>query len=371
LIFRLDEAFPMQSRERWSAFRAGVLPVAGVSVIFACLAFSGTARAQVKGKSKAETKDAKAKGVAAVLEKMRTAAGMSEPSERPAEVLIEGKVERNGVTADYSLRSASTGMFLQSAEGPLPSKIGFNGKDYWSTDFTGMPLRLALHDLDRNRLLLGMQTGQWLSGADGITLATSKTKPGRDEVMIEVKQGRLKAELHVSRTTWLPKSLNCAGVSGPENWTFADYREFGGLKVPGTVTIALGDETEIYRVGSIRPAPRAPASVYDVVGRPNDTEFDAVASPGLVVKRAMTGHILVRPKIDGQEVGWFVFDSSAGANVIDATVASNLKLERLGSTTVTSVTGNEPSSIFRAKSLALGPMTIARPLLVTMKLANV
>jgi hypothetical protein len=85
----------------------------------------------------------------------------------------------------------------------------------------------------------------------------------------------------------------------------------------------------------------------------------------------MTGHILVRPKIEGQEVGWFIFDSSAGANVIDATAASKLKLERLGATAVTSVMGNEPSSIFRAKSLALGPMTIARPFLVTMNMANI
>ncbi len=361
----------MQSRERRLAFRASVVSVTGVSVILACLAFTGTARAQVKVKGKAGAKDAKAEGVAAIIEKMRSAAGMSKPSGRPAEVLIEGKVQRNGLTADYSLRFASAGMFLQSAEGPLPSKIGFNGKDYWSTDFTGMPLRLALHDLDRNQLLLGMQTGQWLSRADGIIVSASKTKPGRDEVVLEVKQGRLKTELHVSRDTWLPRSLNCSDVSGPENWTFADYREIGGMKVPGAVTIALADVTEIYRVESIRPAPSAPASVYDTVARPTDTRFDAVAPPGLVVKRAMTGHILVRPKIDGHEVGWFIFDSSAGANVIDAKVAANLKLERLGSTAVTSVKGNEPSLIFRARSLALGPMTIASPFLVTMNLANV
>ncbi len=354
----------MLSRDRCPAFRGCVVSAAGVSVIVTCLAFEPPARAQVKAKGKAE-------GAAAILEKMRTAAGTAKPAGRPAEILIEGKVQRNGLTSDYSLRFASAGMFLQSVEGPLPSKVGFNGKECWSTDLSNMPMRLQLRDLDRNRLLVELQTGQWLARADGEALASSRVRPSRDEMAIDVKQGRFKVELRVSRETWLPKSLNCGSISGAETWAFADYRDFGGLKVPGTVTVTLAGDTEIYRVGSIRPAPTAQASVYDMAARPDDTRFDAAARSGLSVKRAMTGHILVRPRIDGQETGWFIFDTCAGSNVIDASVAANLKLERLGSSIVTSVMGNEPSSIFRARSLTLGPMTTERPLFVTMNMVNI
>ncbi len=360
----------MQSRDRCLAFRGAALSAAGVFVIVACLANPGTARAQVTVKEKEKAK-VKAEGAAAILEKMRGAAGTLEPSSRPVELLIEGKAQRSGLTSDYSLRFASKGTFVQSVLGPLPSKVGFNGKECWSTDFGGMPLRLVLHDLDRNQLLIGLQTGQWLARADGATVAIARKKAGRDEVVLDVKQGRLKAELRVSRETWLPKSLNCSGVSGPESWTFADYREFDGQKVPGTVTVALAGETETYRVGSIGSAPTAPASVYDMAARPDDTRFDAAAPPGLSVKRAKTGHVLVRPVIDGQEIGSFILDTSAGANVIDAAAAAKLKLERLGSASVTNIMGNEPSSIFRAKSLVLGPMTIARPVFVTMGMGNI
>lgn len=284
----------MLSRDRCPAFRGCVVSAAGVSVIVTCLAFEPPARAQVKAKGKAE-------GAAAILEKMRTAAGTAKPAGRPAEILIEGKVQRNGLTSDYSLRFASAGMFLQSVEGPLPSKVGFNGKECWSTDLSNMPMRLQLRDLDRNRLLVELQTGQWLARADGEALASSRVRPSRDEMAIDVKQGRFKVELRVSRETWLPKSLNCGSISA--TWAFADYRDFGGLKVPGTVTVTLAGDTEIYRVGSIRPAPTAQASVYDMAARPDDTRFDAAARSGLSVKRAMTGHILVRPRIDGQEPG--------------------------------------------------------------------
>ena len=239
----------MQSSDRSSPIRAGIAWTAVVSVIVTFLADSGAARAQVKSG-----------GVTTILESMRRAADRPDSSGRPAEILIEGKADHNESTSDYTLRF-STGpreMFLQKVAGPLPGEIGFNGKECWSTDATGMPLRLELHDLDRNRLVLALQTGRWLvEHADAKTVALAKAKGARDEVVLEIKQGRLKAELHVSRETWLPKSLECSGVSAAEICTFADYRDFAGLKLPGTVTVDTGGPTEIYRVGTIRPAPGA------------------------------------------------------------------------------------------------------------------
>ena len=74
-----------------------------------------------------------------------------------------------------------------------------------------------------------------------------------------------------------------------------------------------------------------PADVYDpVTKRPDDTRFDTAMSPDIAVKRAMTGHILVRPKVDGQEIGWFIFDTGAAATMIDAAAAEKLKLEAAG-----------------------------------------
>ena len=326
------------------------------------LAGSGAVRAQVKSG-----------GVTAILESMRRAADQPNSTGRPAEILIEGKTDRSGLTSDYTLRftTGSREMFLQKIAGPLPGEIGFNGKECWSTDLSGMPLRLELRDLDRNRLWLALQTGQWLAHADGKTVAVAKTKGARDEVVLEIKQGRLKAELRVARDTWLPKSLRQSGNSGENMWTFADYRDFAGLKLPGTVTVDTPGETEIYRVGSIQSAPQAPTSVYDIVARPDDTRFDPAAGPGVVAKRATTGHLLVQPRIDGREIGWFIFDTTAAANLIDPNAATMLKLERLRSAAVSSMMGTQQSSILRAGSLVLGPMTMAKPLFVTMDLSAI
>jgi hypothetical protein len=352
----------MQTRDRSSTIRASIAWAAGVSVIATFLAGSGAARAQVKSSD-----------VTTILESMRRAADQPDSKGRPAEILIEGKADRSGLTSDYTLRftTGSREMFLQIIAGPLPGEIGFNGKECWSTDLSGMPLRSELRDLDRNRLLLALETGQWLAHADAKTVTLAKAKPARDEVVLEIKQGRLKGELRVSRATWLPKSLKRSGSSDDNMWTFTDYRGFAGLKLPGTVTINTPGETEIYRVGSIQPAPQAPASVYDIVARPDDTRFDAAAGPGVVARRATTGHLLVQPRIDGREIGWFIFDTTAAANLIDPKTAAMLKLERLGSAAVSSMMGTEQSSILRAGSLVLGPMTMAKPLFVTMDLGAI
>ena len=142
--------------------------------------------------------------------------------------------------------------------------------------------------------------------------------------------------------------------------------------MPGTFTITQAGQTETYHVESIRPAPAAPTSVYDfLVTRPDDTKFDPATSPDLVVKRAKTGHALVRPKVDGQEIGWFIFDTGASGTVIDPTAAAKLNLKAIGTSVVTSPRGNEQSSVFQVTSLALGPISIAKPFLVTMDLGPV
>jgi Aspartyl protease len=347
----------MSTRATSSHFRPILTCLAALPLGWACFGFDRAYPAQVK-----------VDDVATVLASMRQAAGRPVLSGRPAELLVEGKVDRAGLTSDFSLRFAPAGMFLETIAGRLPGQLGFNGKVCWSTDLSGMPERLELHDLDRNRLWFGMRTGQWLSTAN---VDLSKAKVPRDEVILDIKQGRFKAKVHVSRDTWLPKSLDSAGVEGPETWTFADHRRFAGLNLPGKVTRKQAGQTETYRVVSIRPAPEASAAVYDEVTRPDDTVYNPAAPADVPLKRVMTGHLLVRPQIDGRDIGWFIFDTGAAGNVIDPKAMAKLRLEPLGTAGVTSVRGNEPSSIVQATSIALGPMTVAKPFFVTMELGYI
>jgi hypothetical protein len=87
------------------------------------------------------------------------------------------------------------------------------------------------------------------------------------------------------------------------------------------------------------------------------------------LKRAMSGHLLVHPLVDGHDVGWFILDSGAGQICIDPTVADELDLERFGSVPAVGVAGAVEASYRLGTSLQLGPMTLDDPVFVELDLS--
>ena len=135
-------------------------------------------------------------------------------------------------------------------------------------------------------------------------------------------------------------------TSGKGRWSYPDRVDSSRASVPG---------------GRLRPGD-------DPTGRhPVRTSWRPLTY--IEVKRARTGHVLVRPKVDGLDLGWFIFDTGAGGTILDPKAATKLKLEPVGAETVTSFLGTVPSSILRAASLELGSMTVSRPFFMTMDLA--
>ena len=104
----------MSMRATSSHSRPVLSCLAVLSLGWACFGFDRACPAQVK-----------ADDVATVLASMRQAAGRPVLSGRPVELLIEGKVDREGLTSDFSLRFAPAGMFLETLAGPLagPARV--------------------------------------------------------------------------------------------------------------------------------------------------------------------------------------------------------------------------------------------------------
>jgi hypothetical protein len=129
------------------------------------------------------------------------------------------------------------------------------------------------------------------------------------------------------------------------------------------------------QIQSMSQVPSTPASsqFYEPINaRPHDARFDPGVSPRLEVKRAPTGHLLVHPRVDGIDVGWFIFDTGAGSSaVLDPSAATRLKLKHLGSSSITSMMGSVRTTIMRGHSLEIGPVTLEKPFLVEMDLGFV
>ena len=92
--------------------------------------------------------------------------------------------------------------------------------------------------------------------------------------------------------------------------------------------------------------------------------IDSDAPAALEVRKARSGHLLVRPRFDGEEVGWLMFDTGAPVTTISPTKAAQLGLEEVGVTQLGGA-GSKISSVrlLRAAGLELGPLVLENPLL--------
>ncbi len=107
-----------------------------------------------------------------------------------------------------------------------------------------------------------------------------------------------------------------------------------------------------------RPAAQAPA--------PGAASFDESAPTALEVKRAPTGHVLVRCSVNGSEPGWFIFDTGAGISLISTPHVEPLGLRAAGQIEAVGIGGGEAAGLVAADSLAVGPLTLRdNPMLVT------
>jgi hypothetical protein len=305
---------------------------------------------------------------AEVLARVRGAVGWDEA----VSLLIEGDVEAFGSKGRYSLRTGSGGRFVERVEAPLGGSVGDDGTTGWKVDWSGMPRRLEEWERDADRLFLWACTGQWLDPAAPVVTRIKPQDDGGVVVLaVGVKGGRPEAEFRIDRATWLPRSLTCKGAQGTDVLEFSRYLEHRGRKVAGTVTRRNeGILVSSYEVTSVRPAPAVEGDPFaPVTARPDDTRYDRKAPGTVRLERAKTGHLLVYVTVDGDEPCAFILDSGAGATVVARDTARKLGLAAVGRMPLRSIFGTVPAPVYRARTLSLGPVTVANPYLVEMDLA--
>jgi hypothetical protein len=304
-----------------------------------------------------------------ILTSMRKAAGSAALKQQTGDLLISGRSTESGSAAEFRLHFTSGDRFLEKVEGPLGETRGCNDSCCWKFDRSGVSRTLELSDRDGCELLTRIQTGQWLANVDAKNVVVAANEGDPRTAILHVHQGRLKARLYVNRSTWLPESLVWSDIAGEHAWTFRTYRDDLGWKVPATIAMTTAGKPDgSYEVSSVSRE-SANATNYDrVETKWDNVHFNSKSSPRLDVKRAKMGQLLVHPKIDGQSLGWFVFDTGSSATILHVAPAARVKLTSTTSAPTVTAFGTSQSSLGRATSLELGPMVIDKPFLVTMDL---
>lgn len=304
-----------------------------------------------------------------VLGRIREALGIEPLQQHKRGIVLEGAATQNGREGPYRLQFTPGGReFARRIEGGIVEAVSFNGKVGWGLDWSGRPWRLELGDLEVAQMAVWVQSGQWLGTGIplDIRLAPSAADQGPVALELEIRGGRLRAELLVDRTTWRPSLLRHRPQGSVESWEFRDYKPALGGIVPHTVVHHLGEHVDTYMVQSVREATVAEGTSRAelTAPRPDDTRFDSAIAAEVPLKRTPTGHVLVRPKVNGRDVGWFILDTGCGLGMLIAPgAAAGLELASAGELEIHGAGKASKGVLKTASTFSLGPITIARPVL--------
>jgi predicted aspartyl protease len=98
------------------------------------------------------------------------------------------------------------------------------------------------------------------------------------------------------------------------------------------------------------PAPLVRAARYRV-----QRTLDPARSGPVEARLGGDGHLWVKPRVNGKDIGWFMLDTGKTGMSIDPDVARKLGLDPIGETELYGVGGTAKGELFRLASFDLGP----------------
>lgn len=308
-----------------------------------------------------------------VLDKARHALGTAHLRALPDGMQLDGTLEtRRGATTDVALVFDASSRFAHHVLGEGSSSFGFDGEVAWLEAADGGAGELADDDAVRLLATTWFLTGQWLQDDSPVLLALARETDDTWIVSFEVPLGRrLAGEVLVARGTGFPRAFRWDDGEVHVEHQLIGFREFEGVRLPRRV-VKREAGVRASQWNFLTGAP-ADAGALDraATSRGATARFLPDVSPTLTVKRLNTGHLLVKPRIDGEDVGWFLLDSGSAGMLLSENDADRLDLESFGDTRVHGVAGSFEGRFARAASLQLGPLVLERPLFTVVDMTTV
>jgi len=287
---------------------------------------------------------------------------MAVSSEVPwSETVLTGTADFRGVSSNYKLQFQDGGRFYQRIESKLGQTLGCDGKNFWQIDSSGATRHLAFEDVDRVETVLLLLTDHWLDPSAPVELKVDgpAQSNGFYTVHLSLRVSGLEESITIDPATWLPSAAEFEIASSKTTIALSDWRAAGSVNVPFLATVTDEGLTDTYRVEDARRATDSQSSAYSMpILIPTDVAYDAAIPAIVESKRAPSGHVLLHPKVNGKDIGWFILDSGADSMIIDRLSADSLSLPKIGKESVVGVGGAVQEPFRTATEFSLGPASM-------------
>jgi len=236
---------------------------------------------------------------------------------------ILGSIETGGLKGTYERWTTSHGEFRTAVDlsGAFRQTNIFDGQKGWVLDMSG-----TVHELSGDTLKTLISASYEAS----YSFLFSGRIPGQVDFVGEdsdldtyilrlmPENGRV-VMVYLDRETFLPSREEASAPMGNRVIHFSDWRDFGGIKLPGTVRQS-GSDTRFDAVITTEKVEINLPIAADLFEKPNKVaeqiHFAGGAREAAVPAEVYGDHILVPVSVNGSKAAWFFLDSGAGMSVV-------------------------------------------------------
>lgn len=292
------------------------------------------------------------------------------------------KDEKDSATSDTNGRRLSFGAAGEFREDSLPTSprpFGFDGHFAWQPDRSGFPTPVPQRLREKLLLPAWFRSYWWLNERAPLVwqIVPAATDEKYITLALQLENGLVGAQVTIDRTTWLPQKLVVEYERGPYTVTVRDYQARLGILFPQRVVINYRNADTEFQVASITELLPSARSLFQAPPAPADTTFDNSQPAALAVAQGVPfaggadGHFYVRPRVNGQDFGWFHFDTGGDALHIDTKLADELKMPILGKSQTMGADGRPREvTIRQGQTFQLGRMIYRNPIFLAMDLSD-
>ncbi|MFT3878948.1 MAG: aspartyl protease family protein [Gemmatales bacterium] len=308
-----------------------------------------------------------------IMQRVRQAMNFSLEKIPEAGMILEGKSTSSGIPANTRMHFNRQGHFLQQTDSVLGTTLfGYDGKDVWSKDYDGESNILELSKRRENLLLGALYSGLWIDKSSGMAYTFAKDLALPDQYLLQFSHepSQLTGTISIDKESLLPRKCKFTSVTG--EYVIVTWKEtmsYEGMKWPRYIEITIGDTKDSYQWESATAANKTDVNPFrPQISPPTNVTFDASKNALLEVKKANDGDLLVRPLVNGQDVGWFLLGIGTEGIVLHERTAKKLGLETYGDGESQTIGGKVKANWSRLKTISLGRMTLQNPLVYNVEL---
>ena len=317
---------------------------------------------------------------------------------------IWGNGAHLGMDVRWKLAYADENFIDECVNPHLAYVSGFDAErnEVWETDFSGYTQTLDLDDREAALLATWIRTGYWVSRdcleTKGLLEVTYVKDTNENERVVAVRlkdDGLIVANVFLCKETYLPKKVQIKCCGSVETWKYSRWKAYqhGQFMFAETCEIIGSSgstqrfDAQGYRAKSSSKTFSSPEKRFDseLISIENDDDNRVGESSGssssssssssskykVEVVKCSSDHVLVRPYINGRDVGPFILDTGASGLVLDQRVADDLDLATFGEVHVSGVSTKVKCAFRRAKELKIGKLKIEKPVFMQMDASGV